>query len=155
MPLSLFGQGSRPDPGNLNLTNYTPFVSQNLVFVSHKSSVSLLYFNLHSLLPKMDSLRSISSVYSPDVCIVETWLDDTISNCEIFIQGYSFVDLTTPDMVVVFYFLSKVYLLTHFCSKVHLTLSVLLCLLNVLLVPVALISLLLFSIGLLILAMHF
>ena len=38
----------------------------------------------------MDSLRSICSVYSPDVvCIVETWLDDTISNSEIFIQGYS------------------------------------------------------------------
>ena len=34
------------------------------------------------------------SVFSPDiVCIVESWLDDTISDNEIFVQGYSIVRL--------------------------------------------------------------
>ena len=37
----------------------------------------------------MDDLIAICSLYCPDViCIVETWLDDTIFNSEIFIQGY-------------------------------------------------------------------
>ena len=42
------------------------------------------------MLPKIDHLRSICSLYGPDVvCIVESWLDDTILDAEIFIQGYS------------------------------------------------------------------
>ena len=44
---------------------------------------------MRSLLPKIDNLRSICALYSPDiVCIVETWLDDTILDSEIAIQGY-------------------------------------------------------------------
>ena len=44
---------------------------------------------MRSLLPKIDNLRSICTLYSPDiVCIVETWLDDTILDSEIAIQGY-------------------------------------------------------------------
>ena len=42
------------------------------------------------MLPKIDYLRIICSVLSPDIiCIVETWLDNTIENSEIFVQGYS------------------------------------------------------------------
>ena len=41
------------------------------------------------MLPKIDELRIICSLYLPDiVCIVETWLDHTVDNSEIFIQGY-------------------------------------------------------------------
>ena len=50
----------------------------------------MLYFNVRSLLPKIDDLRTICALYSPDiVCIVETWLDNTVFNSEIAIQGYS------------------------------------------------------------------
>ena len=44
---------------------------------------------VYSLLPKIDNLRTICNLYSPDiVCIVETWLDDTILDSEVAIQGY-------------------------------------------------------------------
>ena len=42
------------------------------------------------MLPKIDYVRSVCSVYVPDiVCIVESWLDDSILDAEICIQGYS------------------------------------------------------------------
>ena len=45
---------------------------------------------MRSLLPKIDELRIICSLSKPDiVCIVESWLDDVIDDCEISIQGYS------------------------------------------------------------------
>ena len=54
----------------------------------------MLYFSVRSLLHKLDQLRVTCSVFSPDiVCIVESWLDDTISDNEIFVQGYSIVRL--------------------------------------------------------------
>ena len=53
-------------------------------------NIKLLYFNVRSLLPKIDNLRTICNLYSPDiVCIVETWLDNTILDSEVAIQGYS------------------------------------------------------------------
>ena len=57
---------------------------------NYSSKINLLYFNVRSLLPKIDNLRAICTLYSPDiVCIVETWLDDTILDSEISVQGYS------------------------------------------------------------------
>lgn len=56
----------------------------------HHSIFSLLYFNVRSLLPKIDEFRIICSVSKLDVvCITESWLDSTIDDCEISIQGYS------------------------------------------------------------------
>ena len=53
-----------------------------------------MYFNVRSLLPKIDHLRAICNLSSPDIiCIVESWLDSTIADTEIFIQGYSIVRL--------------------------------------------------------------
>ena len=73
---------------------FTPFFFREchpIVCVNSKTSVNLLYFNVRSLLPKLDHLRVTCSVFSPDiVCIVESWLDDTISDNEIFVQGYIF-----------------------------------------------------------------
>ena len=64
--------------------------SIHLPLVNSRYNVNLLYFNVRSLLPKIDYLRIICSLYSPDiVCIVETWLDDSILDSEISIQGYS------------------------------------------------------------------
>ena len=54
------------------------------------SNINLFYFNVHSLLPKIDNLRAICTIYSPDIfCIVESWLNDTIVDSEVTIQGYS------------------------------------------------------------------
>ena len=45
---------------------------------------------MHSLLPKIDNLRFLCVLHSPDIiCIVETWLDDTILDSEVSIQGYN------------------------------------------------------------------
>jgi len=53
--------------------------------VIKKTSVTM-YFNVRSLLPKMDHLRATCCTSSPDViCVVESWLDHTI--------GYSIVRL--------------------------------------------------------------
>ena len=53
-----------------------------------------MYFNVRSLLPKIDNLRILCSVYSPDIiCVVESWLDVDILDCEISVQGYSVIRL--------------------------------------------------------------
>ena len=52
-------------------------------------SLNILYFNVRSLLAKLDNLKIICSLFSPDiVCIVETWLDGNIDDTEVAIQGY-------------------------------------------------------------------
>ena len=57
---------------------------------NYKNELNCLYFNVCSLLPKLDNLRITCNLYSPDVvCIVETWLDSIIDDSEIHIQGYS------------------------------------------------------------------
>ena len=49
----------------------------------------VLYYNVRSLLPKIDELRAVCETSKPDViCIVETWLDHNITNNELAIQGY-------------------------------------------------------------------
>ena len=69
-----------------------------------KSSLNVLYFNVRSLLAKLDELRILCSSFSPDiVCIVETWLDDNIDDTEVSIQGYHVYRLA--DMVVAYYFM--------------------------------------------------
>ena len=55
-----------------------------------RSNINVLYFNVRSLLPKIDNLRSLCVFHSPDIiCIVESWLDDTILDSEVSIQGYT------------------------------------------------------------------
>ena len=57
-------------------------------------NVNILYFNVRSLLPKIDNLRVLCSSYSPDIiCVVESWLDSNITDLEISLQGYSVIRL--------------------------------------------------------------
>ena len=46
-----------------------------------KHDVSILYYNARSLIPKLDELKMECVNRRPDIilCIVETWLDDTVS----------------------------------------------------------------------------
>ena len=47
-------------------------------------TLSILYYNARSILPKMDNLAAYVLVYEPDVvCIVESWLDGDVGQCEI------------------------------------------------------------------------
>ena len=56
----------------------------------HKSCpFSVLYFNSRSVLPKIDELRALCLTHKPSVvCIVESWLDDSITNNELCIENY-------------------------------------------------------------------
>ena len=53
-----------------------------------------MYFNSRSLLNKLDDLKLICEISSPDfVCIVESWLDSDVSNNDVFIPDYVCVRL--------------------------------------------------------------
>lgn len=59
-----------------------------------KHVLSVLYFNVCSLLPKIDNLRLICAVFKPGiVCVVESWLNNSIQDVEISIQGCQIVRL--------------------------------------------------------------
>ena len=56
---------------------------------SHKNSLKIFSFNARSLLPKLDELSAICSLYSPDiVCIVETWLSPDICDSELSLPNF-------------------------------------------------------------------
>ena len=55
---------------------------------------SVLYFNSRSLLPKIDCLRTVAAINSPDcICVVETWLNGDILDNELYIEGYDILCL--------------------------------------------------------------
>ena len=54
----------------------------------------LYYFNSRSLLPKIDCLRTVTTVSSPDcICVVETRLNGDILDNELCIEGYDILRL--------------------------------------------------------------
>ena len=62
--------------------------------LDNSCNVTLLYYNICSLLPKFDGLKIICTMSSSDiVCVVETWLYYDITDSEISIQGYHLVRL--------------------------------------------------------------
>ena len=55
-------------------------------------NLNILYTNCRSVLPKIDELRCLASQHSPHIiCLCETWLDDTILDCELNIPSFSIV----------------------------------------------------------------
>ena len=56
--------------------------------------LKVLYYNARSIIPKLDELRILAPLHNPDIiCIVESWLDETILDCELTILNYNFVHL--------------------------------------------------------------
>ena len=52
-------------------------------------TLSILYFNARSLVPKLDELSAVIEAHNPDiVSIVESWLCADISDSELHIPGY-------------------------------------------------------------------
>ena len=57
-----------------------------------KSTLTVLYANVRSLLNKLDELKLISFDLKPDViCLCETWTNDTITNSFLSIEDYSLI----------------------------------------------------------------
>ena len=53
-----------------------------------------LYYNVRSVLPKLDELRTTCLFHKPDIiCLVETWLDETITDKELSLPNYDIVQL--------------------------------------------------------------
>ena len=53
------------------------------------ASLRILYTNCRSLTSNLDSLRAYTTMNNPDIiAICESWLDDSISDLEIFIPNY-------------------------------------------------------------------
>ena len=67
----------------------------NSVHVSDNSrNLAVLYYNVRSLIPKLDDLHAITEVHNPDViCVVETWLGEEISSAEVSIPDYQLLRL--------------------------------------------------------------
>ena len=62
--------------------------------MGYQDHVSVVYFNVCSLLPKIDNLRLIcASLYPSFVCVAETWLSSETDDSEICIQGYTSIRL--------------------------------------------------------------
>ena len=57
--------------------------------------LSILYFNARNLLPKIDELKALRTAVQPHViiCIVETWLGESIQDVELSIENYNLVRL--------------------------------------------------------------
>ena len=55
-------------------------------------TLDILYYNARSLLPKLDDIRVLSAAESPDIiCVVETWLSNSISDAELALPNYQCV----------------------------------------------------------------
>ena len=56
---------------------------------SAKHDINILYYNARSLFPKIDELRLECANRRPDiVCIVESWIDNSVTNGELLLSGY-------------------------------------------------------------------
>lgn len=56
--------------------------------------MSLLHYNVRSLLPKLDNLKAECTIFKPHVvCICETWLSSDIEDDELSIDGYRIIRL--------------------------------------------------------------
>ena len=67
----------------MNNVNYAHFL---------KNGLHCKHLNARSLLPKISEIKIISSETKSSIfAISESWLDDSITNCEIAIPGFSLI----------------------------------------------------------------
>ena len=65
------------------------YITQHPVIFPPKLFLKFFSFNARSLLPKLDELSAICSLYSPDiVCIVETWRSPDICDSELSLPNF-------------------------------------------------------------------
>ena len=64
---------------------------------STREQIHIIHYNARSLLPKVDELRAVC--VADIICIVETWLDDSISDNDLSLPNYQlYSDWTGIDM---------------------------------------------------------
>ena len=57
-------------------------------------SKSMLFYNPRSVVPNFDDLCAACELYPLDlICLMETWLNDTISDCELTISSHHLICL--------------------------------------------------------------
>ena len=67
----------------------TPDNSGNDCEHLHVQGIHILYYNARSLMFKVDELRIVSEAAKPEIiCVVETWLDNDVSNHELSLCNY-------------------------------------------------------------------
>ena len=70
---------------------------------SAKHDINILYYNARSLFPKIDELRLEYANRRPDiVCIVESWIDNSVTDGELLCLATSCTGEITTGMGVVF-----------------------------------------------------
>ena len=70
-------------PRGLNTTHVNSMCNHT------SEQLHIIHYNARSLLPKLDELRAVCEATKPDIiCIVETWLDDSISDNDISLTDY-------------------------------------------------------------------
>ena len=85
LPHHLEGSSSHSETDNYNYShrqghNYCHSHSRNYTY----NSLSVLFFNARSILPKFDGLCSEVEIHKPDIiCLVESWLIDEVLDSEI------------------------------------------------------------------------
>jgi len=83
---SIFSVPSVPSTASVDNPS-PPQVSPSL-----RGPPSILYTNCRSIVPKIDELRALVSTHHPHIiCLCETWLDDSITDSELFIPTFHIV----------------------------------------------------------------
>ena len=87
-PVSSVKTTYSPSPNPLGPKSHPNFNSDHCHHIN-AGTLSILYFNALSLIPKFDELCLLVETHQPDiVCIVEIWLDHNISDNEIHLPGF-------------------------------------------------------------------
>ena len=90
LPHHLEGSSSHSKTDNYNYShshghNYCHSHSHNYTC----NSLSVLFYNTRSILPKFDGLCSELEIHKPDIiCLVESWLSDEVLDSEISLTNY-------------------------------------------------------------------
>ena len=77
-----------------------------------RKGLHCIHLNVRSLLPKMSQLRIIANKTSAAViALTETWIDNSVTNSEISIDGYTVLRKDEKDTAEVFASILKITLL--------------------------------------------
>ena len=80
------------DFSTVTASGNTEQIDINMLNFSNTKGLHFLHLNIRSLLPKISELRFILQNAKPAVlCITESWLDNSVSDNEIKIDGYSVI----------------------------------------------------------------
>lgn len=100
---------------SISLKNYSVRVSALIAFIT---IFMVAYYNARSLFPKIDRLHALVTANMPDtVCIVESWLDNSISDSEITLPGYIIVclDQNCHGGGILMYFKTTLHAVKNYC----------------------------------------